>query len=87
MSHDNPRNARCMYRKAFGQLLKERREAEGITQLDLAERVKTSAGMIGHAETGFASAGFAVTIKLMDIFDINPAEITHCAARLIKAQA
>jgi DNA-binding XRE family transcriptional regulator len=42
----------CMSVRAFGEWLKERREAKGLTGEELAEAVGTSEGTISSYETG-----------------------------------
>jgi transcriptional regulator with XRE-family HTH domain len=58
--------------KMFGRRLKERREARGWTQEQLAERSKVPAAMISHFETGVRGTPSADNlVKLANALDVT----------------
>lgn len=61
--------------KAFGEVLKELREANGLSQETLAHAIKSHATHISRLENGHKQPTLTTLFKIADRLDINPEEL------------
>lgn len=61
--------------KGFGQVLKELREANGLSQEALAHAIKSHATHISRLENGHKQPTLTTLFKIADRLDINPEEL------------
>ena len=60
-----------MTKQEIGQILKEAREARGMTQKQVAEVLGRRQQIVGHWETGYAQPDANTLFELCDIYDIS----------------
>ncbi len=68
-----------MARRSFGEAVYERRRQLGMTQEEVAKRVKVKANYIGYLERGLRHPSNKVLSQLADILDLNKEEIYFLA--------
>lgn len=51
--------------------LKRFREAAGLSQMELANRVSANQSMIAHIENGFKIPSLALTVELADVLSVS----------------
>ena len=68
-----------MARRSFGEAVYERRRQLGMTQEEVAKKVKVEANYIGYLERGLRHPSNKVLAKLADILDLNKEEIYFLA--------
>ncbi len=61
--------------KGFGEVLKELREANGLSQETLAHAIKSHATHISRLENGHKQPTLTTLFKIADRLDINPEEL------------
>ncbi|MEO9484047.1 MAG: helix-turn-helix transcriptional regulator [Ekhidna sp.] len=61
--------------KAFGEVLKELREVNGLSQEALAHAIKSHATHISRLENGHKQPTLTTLFKIADRLDINPEEL------------
>ena len=62
-------------KRAFGEVLKELREANGLSQETLAHAIKSHATHISRLENGHKQPTLTTLFKIADRLDINPEEL------------
>jgi transcriptional regulator with XRE-family HTH domain len=67
--------------------LRERRQAAGLTQQELAERCNTTKGMISSLETGSARYNEDWLLKIAEALQISPADLLVSPGGLTAADA
>lgn len=60
-----------MTKQEIGQILKAAREAKGLTQKQVAERIGRGQQIVGHWETGYAQPDANTLFVLCDIYEIS----------------
>ncbi len=73
-----------MARRSFGEAVYERRRQLGMTQEEVAKRVKVKANYIGYLERGLRHPSNKVLAKLADILDLNKEEVYFLANPLVR---
>jgi transcriptional regulator with XRE-family HTH domain len=58
----------------FRHYLKEWRIKRGLTQLELAQRLNTSKGLVSRWERGGRTIGIVFQLRIMRVLDIKPAQ-------------
>ena len=70
--------------KAFGQILRARREKSGLTQAVLAERIQSSPSYIQYLEYGQNQPSLTTLVRLAEALAAEPGEFLQDAVRLYR---
>jgi transcriptional regulator with XRE-family HTH domain len=60
---------------AFGKILKETREAKGLSQQELADYSETDRAFISKIERGISTPSILTLFKLAEVLKIKPKEL------------
>ena len=64
---------------SFGRIIRERRLKLGLTQEEVARRIKTSVPYIGHLEAAKRHPSQKVVVKLANVLGLNPSDLFFLA--------
>jgi transcriptional regulator with XRE-family HTH domain len=63
----------------FGTVIRARRREIGLTQEELARRIRTSVPYIGHLETGKRHPSEKIVTRLAEVLGLNPRDLFFLA--------
>jgi transcriptional regulator with XRE-family HTH domain len=70
-----PRYTRSQVQRAIGEVVEEAREAAGLSQRELSERIDRSHGFIWHVEKGTSKLQIYELCRIADALDTSPSEL------------